>query len=447
MGLLQVVVGDLANVAEHDDSVLQVIAALGTLILAETLLLGNQHLINALVKRWAKGAFFCGRWHVELHCGLVFVGNVKAVHKLLLLAKSFLSFQPERYCVLVLLAILSCLNAKQLLKTFLALRGSMAIYNVDQNREKFILGRIALFELFTLLVAEAQVHLLKDGAEVNGDWHVFVHFPDHRKDIMINRKSHIAMDISESLDCLLRDFKVVITSLSLAEVAQGSVRHPFHLLLADSGEALLRALDLSDGIRKRLTFLTNVDELPSIVRIVGGCKCLLKRHNRVSRLLTSDMADLSKHEVLDVRPVHTQVDDVSLHIHTTATGTSLHLLGDKGGQVITHVTTENAGTERHVHPVGKSRVRKDDSKTSLLCEHLHLTTVARESNFIRIDGNTTTKTTDKGMVDVHLLSRLLHVCDDVFDFTEVQSLSSTSQHILVVRAGCVFVDHGLIHKT
>mmetsp|Transcript_12625 Transcript_12625/g.26068 ORF Transcript_12625/g.26068 Transcript_12625/m.26068 type:complete len:211 (-) Transcript_12625:1512-2144(-) len=51
------------------------------------------------------------------------------------------------------------------------------------------------------------------------------------------------------------------------------------------------------------------------------------------------------------------------------------------------------------------------------------------------------------MVNVNLFTRLLHVCNDVFDLVKVQSLSSRRENVLIVRASCVLVDKRLIDKT
>mmetsp|Transcript_5870 Transcript_5870/g.13925 ORF Transcript_5870/g.13925 Transcript_5870/m.13925 type:complete len:345 (-) Transcript_5870:1826-2860(-) len=159
------------------------------------------------------------------------------------------------------------------------------------------------------------------------------------------------------------------------------------------------------------------------------------------------MADLTEHEILNVWPIHSKVNDVTLNIHTTASSTTLHLLGNQWGQLFTHITTENTRTERHVDSISKSRIRKDNGQTTLLGKHLHLSAVARESNLVGVDGNTTTETTDQSMVDVNLFTRLLHVSDDSFDFVEVQSLSSRGQDVLVMRSGGIFVDHGFVNET
>ena len=56
VGLLNVVVSDLANLSKSDDSVLQLITTFRILVFQESLLLGNKHFVDALIKWWSERA-------------------------------------------------------------------------------------------------------------------------------------------------------------------------------------------------------------------------------------------------------------------------------------------------------------------------------------------------------------------------------------------------------
>merc|ERR1712232_1361919 len=99
--LLKIVVGYLANVSQLEDAALEVIAALKVLILSESLLLCNDHLINALVERGPNIAR-SGRWRKDkIHLRFLRLINVEAVNLVTLVHQRFLGFEPHRKSVLV----------------------------------------------------------------------------------------------------------------------------------------------------------------------------------------------------------------------------------------------------------------------------------------------------------------------------------------------------------
>mmetsp|Transcript_10936 Transcript_10936/g.15342 ORF Transcript_10936/g.15342 Transcript_10936/m.15342 type:complete len:223 (-) Transcript_10936:208-876(-) len=187
-------------------------------------------------------------------------------------------------------------------------------------------------------------------------------------------------------------------------------------------------------------------EVHGVARIIGSSESLLKRHYRITRFLASNLTNLSKHKVFDVWPVHSKINNVSLNVHTSTTGATLHLLSNEGAKIITHITTEDAGTEWHVHTIRKSCIRKYNSQSTLLGKHLYLAAIARETNFICVNGNSATKPTNKCMIDINAFARFFHISNDVFHFVVVQALSGWGKDILVMRLSCIFGNKRFICK-
>mmetsp|Transcript_45236 Transcript_45236/g.67193 ORF Transcript_45236/g.67193 Transcript_45236/m.67193 type:complete len:241 (-) Transcript_45236:1383-2105(-) len=240
---------------------------------------------------------------------------------------------------------------------------------------------------------------------MDGFGQIIVHLPYHRQYVMIHCKSVVFVHITESLDHGSGHIHVILIFLALRELFQSCGGHPLHLFLSNGREAVLRTLHLTNcGSKGRRLAVRFVDEVREIPRIICGSKSVLQRHNRVARLLSSDVVDLTEHQIFNVRPFHSEVKNISLHIHSTTASSALHLKSDERGQFFSHISTENTCSERHVDAVSERSVGKNDSKTSFLRQHLHLTTVARETDFIRVDGNPTTKTANESMVDINFFS-------------------------------------------
>mmetsp|Transcript_40796 Transcript_40796/g.57353 ORF Transcript_40796/g.57353 Transcript_40796/m.57353 type:complete len:254 (-) Transcript_40796:1134-1895(-) len=252
-----------------------------------------------------------------------------------------------------------------------------------------------------------------------------MHFPNHGEQVMVHCKSHITVDIAQTFDAFLRHVQISAINIAVAEVFQRWSSHPLHLLLCDSREAALCSFHFSYSCskRSRCRQVRFVTEMFDVTRIIRSCKCLLQSHNWIARLLSRHVANLSKHQVLNVSPFHTKVNDIALHIHTTTASTTLHLLRNKWSQSFTHITTENTTTERHIHTVCKGSIRKYNSEAAFLSKHLYLTTVARKPNFIGIDCNSSTESSNQGMINVYLLSRFFHVSDDVLNLIVTQTFS------------------------
>ena len=100
-------------------------------------------------------------------------------------------------------------------------------------------------------------------------------------------------------------------------------------------------------------------------------------------LIHRENARLHQGSLASLAHLHAQVDDVALHVHTTAACSALHLLGDERGQSRAHVAAEDARAEGHVDSVGKGVIGEDDCEETLLCEDLHPPAVAGEANLRR----------------------------------------------------------------
>mmetsp|Transcript_26 Transcript_26/g.78 ORF Transcript_26/g.78 Transcript_26/m.78 type:complete len:214 (-) Transcript_26:2381-3022(-) len=184
-----------------------------------------------------------------------------------------------------------------------------------------------------------------------------------------------------------------------------------------------------------------------VIRVVRRSDSPLKRHYRVARAVANHLTNLSKHEVLNVGPVHTKVNHITLDIHPTASSTSLHLIRNKWSEISSHVSTEDARAERHVHAIRKSHVRKDDSQTSFLRKHLHLSTVTRESDFVGVNGDTAAEATHKSVVDINIFSTFLHVRNNILHLRIVEALAGSSEDVFVMRLCGIFRYKNIIFKT
>mmetsp|Transcript_1155 Transcript_1155/g.2133 ORF Transcript_1155/g.2133 Transcript_1155/m.2133 type:complete len:215 (+) Transcript_1155:427-1071(+) len=214
------------------------------------------------------------------------------------------------------------------------------------------------------------------------------------------------MNVAKSLDAGLGYLPIFRICFLCAKLFKSGTCHPFRLMVGNSREAsLLLPLHSSDSVREGLRFIIRLmNEVLQVTRVIGGGQSALECHDWVAGIFTCHMTNLSKHQVLDVGPFHTQIYDISLNIHTTTSCPTLHLLCDERCQCVSHITTEQASTERHVYSVGQRCVREDDRKTTLLSQHLHLTAVARKANFVGVDGDPTTQSSHESMVNVDLLS-------------------------------------------
>ena len=437
MRLLDVVVGDEADLSKTDDAVFELIATLERLVVAESLLLQDQHLVHALVEGRTDVLLILAGWEDEVHPVLVLLRAIEAIDELLLSAEGGLGLQPhiKRLFVELPAGVGTRNHPEELLQTLIALLCGDTIDDVNEDGEEIVLSGIGLLEALGLVVAEANVHLLKGGTEMDCLGKVLVHLPDHTENIVLHGKLVVLVDVSELLDDVLGGGEVVVGGLASAELSESGVGHPLHRLLRHGGEAVLGPLDLANGHGEGRGLALVVDKVTGVSRVVGGGESLLKGHDRIARLLSGDLTDLTEHQVLDVGPLHTEVDHIALDVHASAAGTALHLLSNERGESVAHVTAEDAGTEGHVDTVGEGIVGEDDGDTAILGQHLHLTTVAGEANLIGVDGDTTPETTDKSMVDINLLAGLPHVGNDILNLVEIETLSGRRKDVLVVGLG------------
>ena len=185
---------------------------------------------------------------------------------------------------------------------------------------------------------------------------------------MVHSKSQVVFHITQSFNDFVGNIEVLFILFALAKFLQSSIAHPFHLIFSHSGKAfLLVALKTTQSSRKLLILIFVVmNELLRVARIVRSRQSLLQSHDRITGIFTGHMRNLTEHEVLDVIPLHTKIDHISLHIKPTSSCTALHLLCNQRCKSVAHVSTEYTRTEWHVDTVSKGIVRKDDSKTALL---------------------------------------------------------------------------------
>mmetsp|Transcript_25151 Transcript_25151/g.54903 ORF Transcript_25151/g.54903 Transcript_25151/m.54903 type:complete len:322 (-) Transcript_25151:2271-3236(-) len=274
-----------------------------------------------------------------------------------------------------------------------------------------------------------------------------MHLPDHTQNIMFHSQPHVLIGVTQALNHTLGDAKVLVGLFTGAEFLERGIGHPFHRLFGDGGEAMLRPLQLTNGRGKRRSLAIIVYKVPGVTRIVRSGQGLLESHDGIARFLASNLTDLTEHEILDVGPFHAKVYNIALYVHASTAGAALHLLCNQGSQGISHVTTEDTRTEGHIDTVSKSIIGKDDGNTTVLGQHLHLTTVARETNFIGIDGDTTPETTDERVVNIDLFAGLPHIGNDVLDLVEIEALTRRGKHILIMRLGGVLLDQRRVFKS
>mmetsp|Transcript_11606 Transcript_11606/g.22248 ORF Transcript_11606/g.22248 Transcript_11606/m.22248 type:complete len:389 (+) Transcript_11606:589-1755(+) len=314
---------------------------------------------------------------------------------------------------------------------------------MEENRQELVLRRVTLFVTLRFVVTEAKVHLLEDSHEMDSFRQVVMHLPNHGQHIVIHRQCHVIVDVTQTLDDFVGEFIIMVRGLSFAEISKPRLRHPMHLFLSDGGKASLLCIDATDHGSERSVAIV-VDKVLGIIRIVRGSQGLLEIHDGVPRFLSGDLTDLSEHKILNVRPLHSEIDDVSLDIQTATTSATLHLLRNKRGQIIAHITAEEASTERHVNTVREGVIGKDNTEASFLSQHLHLAAVAGETVFVCVDGDTTTEATNERMINIDFLSRLLHVGNDVFRFLVAQTLTSGRKDVFIVRLCRVFLDQRFV---
>mmetsp|Transcript_24495 Transcript_24495/g.40416 ORF Transcript_24495/g.40416 Transcript_24495/m.40416 type:complete len:336 (+) Transcript_24495:233-1240(+) len=204
-------------------------------------------------------------------------------------------------------------------------------------------------------------------------------------------------------------------------------------------------MHLTKGLRK-FRLIRIVDKVPGVIGVICCCDGLSQSNGRITRLLSGDISNLSEHQILNVGPLHSEVNDISLDIHTSASCATLHLLCNQCRQVVTHVTTEDTRTERHINSIRKSFVGEDNGKPSLLCKHLHLTAVARKSNFVCVNSNSTAEATDESMVDVNAFASLLHVSNDIFNLVISEAFSSGRKDVFVMWLCCIILGESFVSK-
>ena len=184
MRLLDGVVHNLADSSKANDAILQFISAFCVLSVSETLLFRNQHFVNSLVK-WNASSFetvvvtFAGR---DGEMELVFLSLVHAfdaINKVLLSLEESFRFEPQLTSFVIHGLSFCWDNAQKLLETFVAFLCRNAIDNVEQDRKKLVLGRVALFVALGLIVAETIVKHFQKTAKVNAFSQIVVHFPYH----------------------------------------------------------------------------------------------------------------------------------------------------------------------------------------------------------------------------------------------------------------------------
>ena len=199
MRLLDVVVGDEADLSKTDDAVFELIATLERLVVAESLLLQDQHLVHALVEGRTDVLLILAGWEDEVHPVLVLLRAIEAIDELLLSAEGGLGLQPhiKRLFVELPAGVGTRNHPEELLQTLIALLCGDTIDDVNEDGEEIILNGIGLLEALGLVVAEANVHLLKGGTEMDCLGKVLVHLPDHTENIVLHASR------------LLRSYKVV----------------------------------------------------------------------------------------------------------------------------------------------------------------------------------------------------------------------------------------------
>mmetsp|Transcript_12625 Transcript_12625/g.26067 ORF Transcript_12625/g.26067 Transcript_12625/m.26067 type:complete len:341 (-) Transcript_12625:2502-3524(-) len=271
--LLNVVVSNLANLSKSDDSVLQLIATFRALVFQETLLFRDEHFVHTLVQWRTERSLFGGGWHGKVQPCLFFVGNVQTVHQGLGLAKSILGFKPHGLCVFVQFSILGCLDTQDLLQALGFLVRRVAIDDVDQNRQKLVLSRVAFFKLLALLVAETKEHLLQDGANINRNWQILVHLRNHRKNVVIHSQSSVFVGVTQCSNNLVGNLQVVGWGGAVAEIFQSGASHPSNMFFGNRWEAVLRTLDLAKSNGKVLVLAFVIkDKLLGVTWIICSSK-------------------------------------------------------------------------------------------------------------------------------------------------------------------------------
>merc|ERR1712194_610092 len=112
MRLLNVVMSNLANLSEPNDSVLQVITTLRILVFEESFLFRDKHFVHTFIKWWTEGIFFRRRSNKKIQPSFFLVRNFKTIDQLFLLSKSIFGLDPHSYSVFVDFSVFGLFNTQ-----------------------------------------------------------------------------------------------------------------------------------------------------------------------------------------------------------------------------------------------------------------------------------------------------------------------------------------------
>ena len=86
---------NLADVSKLENAILEIIATFKALVFAETLLLGNDHFIDTLIKGRTSIASRASWGDNEVHLCLLMVLNIKSIDLVSLIHQYFLCLKPH----------------------------------------------------------------------------------------------------------------------------------------------------------------------------------------------------------------------------------------------------------------------------------------------------------------------------------------------------------------
>mmetsp|Transcript_17673 Transcript_17673/g.26394 ORF Transcript_17673/g.26394 Transcript_17673/m.26394 type:complete len:272 (+) Transcript_17673:200-1015(+) len=270
MWLLDVVVSDEKNLSESHDAIFQLVTAFNALILAESLLLHNDHLINSPIKRFS-GSSLCSNSNRKIHLVLLRLGDVNGIDGCLRCTKDILSLLPDRCEVFIQgHAFGRSFNSEILLQALFAFLRRNTINDMQESGKEVVLRGITFLEYIGLVVTVVEIKLLQDRTEMNCFRNHVSELPHHGENIMVHRQTKVGVDISKAFNDLSGHIAVIIRFLAFTELLKGCFGHHSHCLFGYRGETFLRTLHFPNSIRKcRYTVIVIVDVMIQIVGIVG----------------------------------------------------------------------------------------------------------------------------------------------------------------------------------